>query len=184
MKKLIFLSLFALSISFYARSQTWTPIAGRYSYTFLKIDSLLYLPNGPTSTRPTPIAHAYWLRYNTDSANFEYSNGTKWFMFSVRPPEDFTDSYVGDGTKARDTTIAVTGGCGPVTIPYLYYKLPQYIGFRMRVNTFFQPLVHGQSGYCLFGSGYYEWDSQTGELFLLGFSDPPSNGIQFTMQPY
>lgn len=174
MKKVILAVFFLVSLAFSGRSQTWTPISGRYSYAFLRIDSLLYLPNGPTATRPAPIVNSYWLRYNTDSAGFEYSNGVKWWGLSRRPANDIVIDAPG-----RDTTITVVCGIAPgsYATTYLKINLPQYIGFRLRV--YFGGLVlNDLSGFCatsFYYSGpvYFTFNSSTGDLYIFG---PVSSG--------
>lgn len=165
MKRLI---LFLVPILFCLaslRAQTWTHINGRYMYDFLKIDSLVYLPFGNTANRPAPVSGAYWLRFNTDSSAFEYSNGTSWLVLALKPPADYYYIIYPD-TKTRDTTIALS--CGTVSTPYSHYSLPQFIGFRTRVYSGASIIPGNTEGACLIGPFWSSWNSSTGDLWVYG----------------
>jgi len=184
MKKLVLLSLVALSLSLGARSQTWTQVAGRWEYQFLKIDSAIHLPSGPTATRRPPVAGSYWLRFNTDTKAFEFSDGTKWISYTLKAPNDTTMTVLG----TTDTTINITCGLFPGSYTTGFYRvfLPQYIGFRVRPFSSWQ-LMMDLPGFCsasIFMSGpfYYTFNSATGELVIYGTNTGSYNLIQVT--PY
>lgn len=172
MKKVILAVIFLVSLAYSARSQGgWTPVNGKYSYALIRFDSLTYWKGGPTSTRPAPISGTYWLRYNTDNGGFEYSDGTKWTTFSKKPPADTTIDVEG-----RDTTLILTCGIAPGTYPnwpYLKINLPQYIGFRVRLNFSGGFVISDLEGFCTSsmyysGPSYYSFDSSTGDLYIYG----------------
>lgn len=184
MKKLIFLSLVALSFSLCARSQTWTQVAGRWEYQFLKIDSAIHLPSGPTATRRAPVSGSYWLRFNTDSHAFEFSDGTKWISYTLKAPNDTSFTILG----ATDTTLNITCGLYPGTYTTGFYRafLPQYVGFRVHAYMSWQLMMDLQ-GYCaasilMSGPWYYTFNSSTGEFVAYGTSTGYYNLMQIT--PY
>lgn len=164
MKKLAILSLFCLSSLSALLAQEWKPVLGRWEYQFLKIDSLVYLPGGNTAHRPAPVSNSYWIRYNTDSIGFEFSNGMAWIQYAPKAPGDWTflDST---GTTVRDTTINYAI-CGTQTVPYYHFSLPQFIGFRVRVYSAGIMLTDDPTFFCTFEQGYYQWISATGDLYL------------------
>ncbi|HWB93509.1 MAG TPA: hypothetical protein VG605_16730 [Puia sp.] len=179
MSKIIIPILLALSLS--AQAQTWGQVSGRWQYQFMKIDSAVYLPGGPTSTRKAPVAGNYWVRFNTDSSGFEFSDGVKWTTFSLRPPRDLVVDIPG-----RDTSITITCGIAPGTYAsvYAHVNLPQYIGFRLRVY-FSSFLLDELDGFCVsssYFSGpiYYYFNSNTGDLFVIGGMDYNHNIIQIS----
>lgn len=174
MKKLIIVSLFFFFFISGSKAQTWNPISGRYSYTFLKIDSLIYLPNGPTSTRPTPVLHSYWLRFNSDSVGFEYSDGVKWSLFARKVPDDWS-VLTNDPSISRDTTVVLP--CSTFHIPYVQFHLPQFTGFRIRLSQYGQLVPTDPAFTCIYGNFYYVWNPVTAILIMLGWDTRDGTAI-------
>lgn len=188
MKKIFFLSLFLALLSLTVTAQSYTPIAGKFQYQFMKIDSLAMLPGGNTATRKPASSARYAVRYNTDSSAFEYSDGTRWWTFAIKAAGDFIISEMVPAPEIRDTTISMSCFLYPggitVNIPYLHYKIPQFIGFRVRVTSLAQSFDEGPETYCLYQNPFIVWNSQTGDLFILGGGDTPGELIYYRVSSY
>lgn len=183
-QRLLLMLPLLLWLSLAAKAQSFTPVAGRWDYKIFKVDSLIYMPNGPTATRPAPVANSYWVRFNTDSSEFEYSDGTRWLGLAIKPPSDTAIH----ATVTSDTTITITCGAfpGTYTTGYYHVNIPQYRGFRVRCYSGMQSMP-SEEQYCavsIFFSGpfYYTFNSLTGDLFVIGASDGGGNLFQIT--PY
>lgn len=176
-----------LLISLIAHAQVSTPVPGHWQYQWLKTDSGFVPPRFTTANRPTPSIGA--LIYNLDSSRLQYSTASAWITLPtgsayIPIPNDWTVSFTGDGTLARDTTVTPPGSCGSTTTKYLHYQIPAFIGFRLRLYDYFSPKVEGIAQACANGVNYYAWNSSTGDLFIVGEGDTPGYSIYFRATAY